>query len=102
VPAPGRYFAYHSHCKEEQGSTSYRGAASQDDGGQVAAGNFVGFAARSGLHAHQPSEDLVYLVGEEALDVDVAPARMRKHMVRRGQTVEIYDVSGQEFGPLDG
>ncbi len=49
-------------------------------------------------------EDLVYLMGGEALDVDVADfPRLGKRMVRRGQEIEIYDVSdAREFGPLEG
>ena len=41
-------------------------------------------------------------MGGEALDVDIADfPRLGKRMVRRGQEVEIYDVSAaKNFGPL--
>jgi len=48
-------------------------------------------------------EDLVYLMGGEALDVDIADfPRLGKRMVWRGDEVEIYNVSdAREFGPLE-
>ncbi len=55
-------------------------------------------------HLRNPyEEDLVYLMGGEALDVDVADfPRLGKRMVRRGQSVEIYDTSdAKDFGPLE-
>ena len=47
--------------------------------------------------------NFVYLVGGENLAVDIADSpRLGKHMVRRGQDVEIYDVAdAKDFGPLD-
>ncbi len=53
-------------------------------------------------HLRNPGdEDLVYLVGGENLDVDIADfPRLGKRMVRRGQDVEIYDIAdSKEFGP---
>ncbi len=55
-------------------------------------------------HLRNPGdEDLVYLVGGENLDVDIADfPRLGKRMVRRGQDVEIYDIAdAKDFGPLD-
>ena len=42
-------------------------------------------------------------MGGEALDLDVADLRrVGKRMVRRGQSVEIYDTSdAKDFGPLE-
>jgi len=73
---------------------------------EVAVGDFLGFAApQVAHHLRNPyDEDLVYLMGGEALDVDIADfPRLGKRMVRRGQEVEIYDVTDAKgFGPLDG
>jgi uncharacterized cupin superfamily protein len=53
-------------------------------------------------HLRNPSgEDLVYLVGGESLDVEIADfPRLGRRMIRRGEEVEIYDVSdARGFGP---
>ena len=77
-----------------------------DEEYEIGPDDFVGFAApQVAHHLRNPyEEDLVYLVGGEVLDVDVADfPRLGKRMVRRGQDVEIYDVSdAKEFGPLGG
>jgi uncharacterized cupin superfamily protein len=55
-------------------------------------------------HLRNPhDEDLVYLVGGENLDVEIADfPRLGKRMLRRGQDVEIYETSdAKSFGPLD-
>ena len=48
-------------------------------------------------------EDLVYLMGGEALDSDVADfPKLGKRMVRRGHDIEIYDAAeAKSFGPLE-
>jgi uncharacterized cupin superfamily protein len=109
VPPGKESFAYHSHYREEEWIyvLSGRGIAEvADEEVEVGAGDFVGFAApQVAHHMRNPfDEDLVYLVGGEALDVDVADfPRLGKRMVRRGMEVEVYEVSdAKEFGPLDG
>jgi uncharacterized cupin superfamily protein len=77
VPPGKESFAYHSHCREEERIyvLSGRGIAEiEDEEVEVAAGDFLGFAApQVAHHMRKPfDEDLVYLVGGEALDVDVA------------------------------
>ena len=55
-------------------------------------------------HLRNPyDEDLVYLVGGENLDVEIADfPRLGKRMIRRGQDVEIYDTSdARSFGSPD-
>ena len=109
VPPGKESFVYHSHYREEEWIyvLSGRGVA-EIDGEKfgVAAGDFMGFAApQVAHHLRNPyDEDLVYLMGGEALDVDIADfPRLGKRMVRRGQEVEIYDVTDAKgFGPLDG
>ena len=108
VMPPGKEsFVYHAHYREEEWIyvLSGRGKAEIDDEElEVAAGDFMGFPApQVAHHLRNPyDEDLVYLVGGEALDVDIADfPRLGKRMVRRGQEVEIYDVSdAKDFGPL--
>ncbi len=109
VPPAKESFVYHSHHREEEWIyvLSGRGVAEIDgEEFEVAAGDFMGFPApQVAHHLRNPyDEDLVYLVGGEALDVDIADfPRLGKRMVRRGQEVEIYDVSDAKgFGPLGG
>lgn len=109
VPPGRESFVYHSHYREEEWIyiLSGRGVAEVgDEEFEVATGDFMGFPAPQVAHHLRNAseeEDLVYLVGGEALDADVADfPRLGKRMVRRGQDVEIYDVSdAREFGPLD-
>ena len=108
VPAGKESFVYHSHHREEEWIyvLSGRGMAEVDgEEFEVAAGDFMGFPApQAAHHLRNPyDEDLVYLMGGEALDVDIADfPRLGKRMVRRGMDVEIYDVSdARGFGPLD-
>ena len=109
VPPGKESFVYHSHYREEEWIyvLSGRGVAEIDgEEFEVAVGDFLGFAApQVAHHLRNPyDEDLVYLMGGEALDVDIADfPRLGKRMVRRGQEVEIYDVTDAKgFGPLDG
>jgi len=107
VPPGKESFVYHSHQREEEWIyvLSGRGIAEiGDEEFEVGTGDFMGFPApQVGHHLRNPyEEDLVYLVGGEALDVDIADfPRLGKRMVRRGQEVEIYDASdAKRFGPL--
>jgi len=105
VPPGKESFVYHSHHGEEEWIhvLSGRGVAEVGDE-EVGAGDFMGFPApQVAHHLRNPfDEDLVYLMGGEALDVDIADfPRLGKRMVRRGREVEIYDVSDEKgFGPL--
>jgi uncharacterized cupin superfamily protein len=109
VPPGKESFVYHSHHREEEWIyvLSGCGVAEIDaEEFEVAAGDFLGFSApQVAHHLRNPyDEDLVYLVGGEALDFDIAEfPRLGKRMVRRGQELEIYDSSdAKEFGPLGG
>ena len=108
VPAGKESFVYHSHYREEEWIyvISGRGVAEIDgEEYEVSAGDFMGFPApQVAHHLRNPfEEDLVYLMGGEALDADVADfPRLGKRMVRRGESIEIYDASdARDFGPLE-
>ena len=109
VPAGKESFIYHSHYREEEWIyiISGRGIAEIDgEEFEVAAGDFMGFPTPSvAHHLRNPyDEDLVYLVGGERLDVEIADfPRLGKRMLRRGQDVEVYESSdAKSFGPLEG
>ncbi len=108
IPVGKESFVYHSHYREEEWIyiISGRGVAEIDgEEYEVAAGDFMGFPAPSvAHHLRNPyREELVYLVGGENVDVEVADfPRLGKRMLRRGRDVEIYDLSdAKSFGPLD-
>ena len=109
VPPGKESFVYHAHYREEEWIYILSGCGVAEIGDEeieVGVGDFLSFAApQAAHHLRNPSEedDLVYLVGGEALDIEVADfPRLGKRMVRRGQEVEIYDFSdAKEFGPLE-
>lgn len=108
IPAGKESFIYHSHQREEEWIyiISGRGVAEiEGDEFEVAAGDFMGFPTPSVAHhlLNPYGEDLVYLVGGEHLDVEIADfPRLGKRMLRTGRDVEIYDTSdARSFGPLE-
>ena len=108
VPAGKESFVYHSHYREEEWIyiISGRGVAEIDgEEYEVGAGDFMGFPTPGvAHHLRNPSdEDLVYLVGGENLDVEIADfPRLGWRMIRRGGEVEIYDVTdARGFGPSE-
>jgi uncharacterized cupin superfamily protein len=97
----------HSHEREEEWIyvLSGRGVAEIDgEEHEVGPGDFMGFPTPAAAHhLRNPfDEDLVYLVGGETVDVEVADfPRLGKRTIRRGHDVEIYDTSdARGFGPL--
>ena len=108
VPAGKESFVYHSHQREEEWIyiLSGRGIARIDDEEyEVAAGDFMGFPTPSvAHHLRNPfDEDLHYLMGGEALDVEIADfPDLGKRMLRQGEQIEIYDTAdARPFAPLD-
>jgi uncharacterized cupin superfamily protein len=108
IPAGKESFVYHSHYREEEWIyvISGRGIAEIDDEEyEVGAGDFMGFPTPAvAHHLRNPyQEGLVYLMGGENLDVEIADfPRLGKRMLRRGRDFEIYDVSdARSLGPLD-
>jgi len=107
--APGREsFAYHSHHFEEEWIFVLAGRAmAKVDGSdyELTAGDFIAFPTPSVAHhmANPFDEELVYLMGGETLNHEVADfPDLGKRMVRTGSEITIYDLEdGRPFGPLD-
>lgn len=107
VPPGKESFIYHAHHREEEWIyiLSGRGVVEIDEEFEVGSGDFMGFPTPAVAHHFKNvgDEDLVYLVGGENLDVEIAEfPRLGKRMLRRGDAVEIYDVSdAKAFGALE-
>lgn len=107
--APGKEsFVYHSHAREEEWLYILAGAGTAEIDGKeyaVGPGDFMGFPTPSVAHhlRNTGDEDLVYLMGGERRDFEIADfPRLGKRMVRAGDKVEIYDIDqAKPFGPLD-
>jgi uncharacterized cupin superfamily protein len=98
---------YHSHYREEEWIYILPGcgiAEIYDQEFEVRPGDFLGFPTPAVAHHLKNSgdEDLVYLMGGETLEVEVAEfPRLEKRMLRRGDAIEIYDFSdAKPFGAL--
>ena len=104
--APGKEsFVYHSHYREEEWIYVLSGhGVAEIDGEEfeVGAGDFMGFPTPSVAHhlKNTGDEDLVYLMGGENLEVEIAEfPHLEKRMLRRRDSVEIYDTSdAKPFG----
>ncbi len=108
IPPGKESFIYHSHEREEEWIyiISGRGIAEIDgEEFEVSAGDFMGFPTPSvAHHLRNPfDEELVYLMGGENLDVEIADFPcLGKRMIRREGNIEIYDTSSaKSFGPLE-
>ncbi len=107
---PGREsFAYHLHHREEEWIYILSGSGTALIDGreyEVGPGDFIAFPTPSVAHnmRNPKDEDLVYLMGGEHLDFEVADfPLLDKRMVRRGSEVEIYKLSdGRPFDPEGG
>jgi uncharacterized cupin superfamily protein len=106
--APGKEsFAYHAHYYEEEWMyvLSGRGVAEIDDAEhEIGPGDFLGFPTGTAHHTRNPfDEELVYLVGGESRDYEVADfPRLGRRMVRRGSQIDIFKIAdARPFGPLD-
>src|SRR6266540_1465157 len=108
IPPGKESFVYHSHQREEEWLyiLSGRGIAEIDGKDcEVGPGDFMAFPTPSvAHHLRNPFEqELVYLMGGESLDCEVADfPRLGKRIIRCGDKVEVYDVSdAKPFGPLN-
>jgi uncharacterized cupin superfamily protein len=90
---------YHSHTAEEEWIFILSGRGISEIGDQeheVGPGDFMGFATPSvGHHLRNESdEDLVYLVGGERRDLEIAEfPRLGKVVLRVGQRADVVDKS---------
>ena len=101
-------FVYHSHqCEEEWIYLLAGRAVAEIDGEEleVGAGDFLAFPTPSvAHHLRNPfTEDLVYLMGGENRETEVADfPRLGKRMVRVGSAITVYDAAdGKPLGPLE-
>jgi uncharacterized cupin superfamily protein len=108
VPPGKESFIYHSHRFEEEWIYVLSGTGIAElDGDEVLVGpgDFLGFPTPSIAHhlRNHGHEDLVYLMGGESREFEVAEyPRHRKRMVRCGPDVRIYDLdSGVPFDEVD-
>ncbi|MEH2084417.1 MAG: cupin domain-containing protein [Nostoc sp.] len=90
-------FVYHSHHCEEEWIYILSGEAIAEIDGEefeVFPGEFMAFPTPSVAHhlRNTGDENLVYLMGGENLDVEIADfPHLEKCMVRCGDSVEIFD-----------
>lgn len=96
---PGREsFVYHRHHLEEEWIFILAGTGTaeiDDEEYLVSAGDFMAFPAPSVAHhlRNNGSEDLVYLMGGENREAEIADfPRHGKRMVRIGDDVALYDL----------
>ncbi len=107
---PGKEsFVFHAHEREEEWIYILSGRGTAEIGDEehaVGPGDFMGFPTPSvGHHLRNTgSEPLVYLMGGENRDFEVATfPRLGKKMIRSGNSVEIYDMKdARPFGPVGG
>lgn len=108
IPPGKESFAYHLHHREEEWIyiLSGRAIAEIDDTEyEVGPGDFMAFPTPSvAHHLRNPYDDeLVYLMGGENLDHEVADfPRLGKRMIRLNGKVVVYDLkSGRPLGPFE-
>ncbi len=106
IPPGHESFVYHTHEREEEWIyvLSGRGVAEIGDSElEVGPGDFMGFKTPSVAHhlRNAGTEDLVYLMGGERLDAEVADfPRHGRRMYRLRNLVDVVDVSNvRRFTP---
>jgi uncharacterized cupin superfamily protein len=107
MPPRKESFVYHAHWSEEEWIyiLSGRGIARIDDVEyEVGPGDFMAFPTPGvAHHLRNPfDEELVYLMGGENRDIEVADfPDVGKRMFRHARGVEIFDLEARkDFGPL--
>jgi len=108
IPPDKEDFAYHAHHREEEWIyiLAGRGIALVDGREyELDPGDFIAFPTPSVPHnlRNPNEEDLVYMMGGENLDFEVADfPTLDKRMIRRGAEVEVYKLSdAQPFATPD-
>lgn len=107
IPRKKESFIYHAHHCEEEWIYILSGHGIAEIDGQefeVHPGDFMAFPTPSvAHHLRNPSDqELVYLMGGENLEVEVADfPHLGKRMFRQGEVVEISNLADSEpFGPM--
>ena len=101
-------FAYHLHHREEEWIYILSGRAVAHVDGQeyeMNPGDFIAFPTPSVPHimANPYEDEVVYLMGGENREFEIADfPTLDKRMVRRGEEIEIYNLSdGKPFDAPD-
>ena len=106
IPPGKESFVYHAHHKEEEWIYILSGNGTARIDGEnfdVEQGDFMGFCTGVAHHLlNSEDTDLVYLMGGEHADIEVADfPDLDRRMVRRGKDVEIFKLSdARPFGPI--
>jgi uncharacterized cupin superfamily protein len=105
---PGKEsFVYHSHWQEEEWIYILEGRAIakvDDSEFEVKAGDFLAFPPGIAHHLRKPFEqELVYLMGGENRDFDVADfPELGKRVIRHAKGAEVHDLANAApLGPLE-
>jgi uncharacterized cupin superfamily protein len=108
VPPGKESFMYHTHTCEEEWIYILSGeGVAEIDGAEhkVGPGDFMGFPTPSVAHhmRNDGTEDLVYLMGGESRDLEVADfPKLGKRIIRQNRKAKVYNIKdGKDFGPLD-
>ena len=105
IPPGKESFVYHAHALEEEWLYILAGRGTAEIDGadyEVGPGDFMGFKAPSVAHhlRNTGEEELVYLMGGERLEAEVATfPKLGRVMVRTGDRVEIYDAADERGFP---
>jgi len=108
IPPGKESFIYHAHYREEEWIYILSGhgvVEINEEEFEVDSGDFVGFPTPSVAHhlRNTGKEDLIYLMGGENLEVEIADfPHLKKRVLRHGETIDVYDFSdAKPFGALD-
>jgi uncharacterized cupin superfamily protein len=99
IPPGKESFVYHSHTFEEEWIYVLSGAGVAEIDGKeykVGPGDFMGFPTPGVAHnmRNEGKEDLVYLVGGESREHEIAEyPKLGRKMIRTGEKVEVLKVS---------
>ncbi|HET7289450.1 MAG TPA: cupin domain-containing protein [Thermodesulfobacteriota bacterium] len=99
IPPGKESFVYHSHTFEEEWIYVLTGSGVAEIDGKeykVGPGDFMGFPTPGVAHnlRNDGKEDLVYLVGGESREHEIAEyPRLGRKMIRTGEKVEVLKVS---------
>lgn len=105
IPPGKESFVYHAHHREEEWIYILSGYGIAEVDGEefeIHSGDFMAFPTPSIAHhlRNAGDEDLVYLMGGENLDIEIADfPHLGKRMFRHGESVEIFNLAdAKPFG----